>query len=450
MIEKFLAACCDIVQECDASGASFRTIAGYKKNAWFNIYTLKNKNMKRRNVLKGLSLLPFAGGALGSVLPSSAAVAATSAKRDLFAELGLRTFINAAGNYTSMTASLMPDEVMDAINSTAKEYVMLEEVQDKVGEKIASICHAEAAFVTAGCWSALVLGMAGVLTGMDQKKVAQLPKLEGTGMKSEVIIQKSHINGYDHALTNTGVTIVTVETMEEAIAAINDKTAMLWFLNREAPMGKIQHQEWLELAKQHKLPAMIDMAADVPPVENLWKYNDMGFDLVCISGGKAICGPQSAGILMGKKDLIAAARLSAPPKGGNIGRGMKVNKEEIIGMYVALDNYVKRDHAKEWKMWEDRIAYIKNTLANIAGVTTEVMIPAVANHNPSLIISWNPAIVKITRDAMGEKLRKGSPSIETIAWETENSIRITVFMLKPGQEVVVAKRIKEELFQAAV
>jgi L-seryl-tRNA(Ser) seleniumtransferase len=292
--------------------------------------------------------------------------------------------------------------------------------------------------------------MAGVLTGMDQKKVAQLPKLEGTGMKSEVIIQKSHINGYDHALTNTGVTIVTVETMEEAIAAINDKTAMLWFLNREAPMGKIQHREWLELAKQHKLPTMIDMAADVPPVENLWKYNDMGFDLVCISGGKAICGPQSAGILMGKKDLIAAARLSAPPKGGNIGRGMKVNKEEIIGMYVALDSYVKRDHTKEWKMWEDRIAYIKNTLANIAGVTTEVTIPAVANHNPSLIISWNPAIVKITRDAMGEKLRKGSPSIETIAWETENSIRITVFMLKPGQEVVVAKRIKEELLQAAV
>ncbi len=406
--------------------------------------------MKRRDVLKNISFLPLAGGLAASFFPTVKTVAAVSGvKRDLFAELGLRTFINAAGNYTSMTASLMNDEVMDAINRSSKEFVMLEEVQDKVGEKIAEICHAEAAFVTAGCWSALVLGTAGVLTGMDAKKVAQLPKLEGTGMKSEVIIQKTHINGYDHALTNTGVTIITVETSAEAEAAINDKTAMLWFLNREAPAGKIQHHEWLEIAKKHNLPTMIDMAADVPPVENLWKYNDMGFDLVCISGGKAICGPQSAGILMGKKDLIAAARLSAPPKGGNIGRGMKVNKEEIIGMYVALDSYVKRDHAKEWKIWEDRIAVINNAVKPVTGVTTEVMVPPVANHNPSLIISWDPNKIKLTRDGMGEKLRNGTPSIETIAWETENSIRITVFMLKTGQEKIVASRIKEELLLAS-
>ncbi len=406
--------------------------------------------MKRRDILRSLTTVPFVGGIIAGVVPPAVAIAASkTAKRDLFKELGLRTFINAAGNYTSMTASLMPEEVMDAINSSAKEYVMLEEVQDKVGEKIAALCHAEAAFVTAGCWSALVLGTAGVLTGMDLKKVAQLPKLEGTGMKSEVIIQKSHINGYDHALTNAGVTIVTVETREEAEAAINEKTAMLWFLNREAPVGKIQHQEWISIAKKHNLPTMIDIAADVPPVENLWKYNDMGFDLVCISGGKAMCGPQSAGILMGKKDLIAAARLSAPPAGGNIGRGMKVNKEEIIGMYVALESYINRDHQKDWKTWEDRIAVIKNAIDNIAGVTTEVIIPPVANHNPSLVISWDPNKIKLTRDGMGEKLRKGNPSIETIAWETENSIRITVFMLKTGQEKIVAGRIREELTTAS-
>ncbi|MEP7375386.1 MAG: aminotransferase class V-fold PLP-dependent enzyme [Chitinophagaceae bacterium] len=406
--------------------------------------------MKRRDILKSLSILPFAGGIAGSIIPLESVMAAPpGVSRDIFKELGLRTFINAAGNYTAMTASLMPPEVMDAINSSAKEFVMLEEVQDKVGEKIAALCHAEAAFVTAGCWSAIVLGTAGVLTGMDPKKVAALPKLEGTAMKSEVVIQKSHINGYDHAITNTGVTIVSIETMEEAEAAINDKTAMLWFLNREAPAGKIQHQQWIDLAKKHQLPTMIDMAADVPPVENLWKYNDMGFDLVCISGGKAVCGPQSTGILMGKKELIAAARLSAPPKGGNIGRGMKVNKEEIIGMYVALDSYIKRDHKKEWKVWEDRVAVINNAVKSIAGVTTEVVIPPVANHNPSLLISWDPQKVKITRDGMGEKLRKGNPSIETIAWETENSIRITVFMLKPGQEKIVASRIKEALMMAS-
>jgi len=405
--------------------------------------------MKRRNVIKGLSLLPFAGGAIGSVIPSSFAVAAPGAERDVFTELGLRTFINAAGTYTAMTASLMPEEVIEAINSSAKKFAMLNEVQDKAGAKIAEMCHAEAAMVSAGCWSAMVLGMAGVLTGNDPKKIAQLPFLQNTSMKSEVILQKSHMNGYEHSLTNTGVTLIPVETNQEAENAINEKTAMMWFLNREAPAGKIQHEEWLSIAKKHGLPAMIDLAADVPPVENLWKYNDMGFDLVCISGGKAICGPQSAGILMGKKDLIAAARLNGPPNGGNIGRGMKVNKEEIIGMYVALDIYVKRDHNKEWKMWEDQIAVINNAVKNIGGVTTEIIIPPIANHSPSLEISWDNSKVKITRDAFADKLRQGSPSIEVVSWEKENSIRLTVFMLKPHEEKIVASRIKEELVRAS-
>ncbi len=403
--------------------------------------------MHRRDLLKGLSVLPLAGVTPGQVL--AVETAASPPKRDLFKELGLRTFINAAGNYTSMTASLMPQEVLDAIQAGAGEYVMLDDVQDKVGEKIAAICHAEAAMVTAGCWSALVLGMAGVLTGMDPKKVAQLPFLEGTGMKSEVIVQKTHANGYHLALTNAGVKIVTVETREEVEKAINEKTALLWFLNREAPVGKIKHEEWLDIARKHNLPTMIDIAADVPPVENLWKYNDMGFDLVCISGGKAMRGPQSAGILMGKKMLIAAARLSAPPRSG-IGRGQKVNKEEILGMYVALEKYVKHDHAKEWKMWEEKIALIDNAVKGISGVKTEIVLPPVANHTPSLSITWDNQKIKLTKETMGENLRTGTPSIEVIAWEADNNIRLTVFMLKPGQEKIVAERIKAELTQASV
>lgn len=403
--------------------------------------------MHRRDLLKRLSVLPVAGVAPGQML--AAETAASPQKRDLFKELGLRTFINAAGNYTSMTASLMPQEVLEAIQAGAGEYVMLEDVQDKVGEKIAAICHAEAAMVTAGCWSALVLGMAGVLTGMDPKKVAQLPFLEDTGMKSEVIVQKTHANGYHLALTNAGVKIVTVETREEVEKAISEKTALLWFLNREAPVGKINHEEWLDIARKHNLPTMIDIAADVPPVENLWKYNDMGFDLVCISGGKAMRGPQSAGILMGKKALIAAARLSAPPRSG-VGRGQKVNKEEILGMYVALEKYVKHDHAKEWKIWEEKIALIDNAVKGINGVRTEVVLPPVANHTPSLSITWDDKKIKLTKETMGEKLRKGTPSIEVIAWEADNNIRLTVFMLKPGQEKVVAERIKAELVQASV
>jgi uncharacterized pyridoxal phosphate-dependent enzyme len=397
--------------------------------------------MKRRDILKTMSMLPLAG----SLAPISSVFAAPKPKRNVFTELGLRTFINAAGNYTAMSASLMPPEVMEAINQSATEYAMLEEVQDKVGAKIAAMCHAEAAMVTAGCWSAIVLGTAGVLTGKDPDKIKKLPNLSGSGMKSEVIIQKAHMVGYEHSVTNTGATIIAVETAAEAENAITDKTAMMWFLNREAPSGKITHEAWLQIARKHNIPTMIDMAADVPPVENLWKYNDMGFDLVAISGGKAMCGPQSTGILMGKKDLIAAARLNGPPNGGNIGRGMKVNKEEIIGMYVAMDAYIKRDHQKEWKMWEDKIAYIDNSIKKIPGVTTEIVIPPVANHNPSLMIAWDTQKIRLTKESLGEKLRKGTPSIETISWEKDNSIRITVFMLKPGQEKIVANRIKEEL-----
>lgn len=405
--------------------------------------------MKRREVLKNISFLPLAGGVLGS-LAVSKAVASPTAKRDVFTELGLRTFINAAGTYTSMTASLMPQEVMDAINQASKEFVMLDEVQDKVGAKIAALCHAEAAMVTAGCWSAIVLGTAGVITGTDTKKIAMLPNPEGSGLKYEVIIQKSHAVGYDHAVTNTGAKLIVVETKEEAEKAINEKTAMMWFLNKEAASGKIDHASFVQIGKQHNIPVMIDMAADVPPVENLWKYNEMGFDLVCISGGKAMCGPQSAGILMGKKDLIAAARLNGPPGGGNIGRGMKVNKEEIIGMYVALDSYVKRDHAKEWKMWEAQIVMINNTVKSIAGITTATVIPAVANHVPSLEIVWDNSKIKLTKEDMGLKLRNGKPSIETVSWEKDNSIRVNVFMLKPGQDKIVAARIREELIAASV
>ncbi|HBT93712.1 MAG TPA: selenocysteine synthase [Chitinophagaceae bacterium] len=400
--------------------------------------------MKRRDLLKYASMLPIGTGVAAGLIPTKTFAKTPAAKRDILKELGIRTFVNAAGTYTAMTASLMHDEVVETIKQGAKKFAMLDEVQDKVGEKIAELCHAEAATVTAGCWSALVLGTAGVLTGMDMKKVAQLPDV--TGMKSEVIVQKGHNIGYVHALTNTGAIIVEIETVQELEKAINEKTAMMWFLNTYAPMGKIQHEEWVAIAKKHKIPTMIDMAADVPPVSNLWKYNDLGFDLVCISGGKAMCGPQSAGILMGRKDLIAAARLSAPPRGGNIGRGMKVNKEEIVGMYVALEKYINQDHDAEWKMWESKIDSIKTAVNSIEGITTEVSVPPIANHTPLLFIKWDESKVKTTNKDLMLKLRNGNPSIEVMANGT--GINITVFMLQEGEEKIVAKRVREELLLA--
>ncbi len=403
--------------------------------------------MKRREVIKNLSVLPLSGAILGSAIPLDSPATTVAAKRDLIKELGLRKFINAAGTYTFMSGSLMYDEVVEAIMQCSKEFVLIDDVQDKAGERIASLCHAEAATVTAGCWSALVLGTAGVLTGMDIRKVAQLPNLEG--MKSEVIVQKTHNTGYVHALLNTGIRIVEIETTSDLEKAVNDNTAMMWFLNYAGPDGKISDEEWVALGKKFKIPTMIDIAADVPPVQNLWKHNDMGFDLVCISGGKDLRGPQSAGILMGKKDLIAAARLSAPPRGDNIGRGMKVNKEEILGMYVALEKFINMDHDKEWKIWENQVSIIENAARKVNGITTRVTVPPVANHTPTLNISWDNKSVKLTRNEFQDRLRRGDPSIEVMGGK-DNSIVITVWMLKPGQEKIVANRVFEELKKASV
>ena len=407
--------------------------------------------LNRRTLIKRLSAMPLLGGIFGSTALSStlsAAPVTAAASRNLLKELGVRTFINAAGTYTAMTGSLMDDDAVETIRATSKEFVMLDEVQTKVGEKIAALTHAESAVVTAGCFSAMTLGLAGVLTGMDQKKVEQLPHLAGSGMKSEVIAQKAHNIGYSHALTNTGCTIIQVETIDELEKAISDKTALLWFLNIQSDKGSITHEQWVALGKKHSIPTMIDMAADVPPVENLWKFNDMGFDLVCVSGGKAMRGPQSTGILMGKKNLIAAARLSMPPRGSTLGRGMKVNKEEILGMYVALDKFIAQDHQKEWKMLEERVTLISNAVKSINGVTVETYAPALGNHTPTMRIGWDASKIKLTVKALQEQLRGGNPSIEVVG--EPNAISITTWMLKPGQEKIVAARLKEEFTKASV
>jgi len=405
--------------------------------------------INRRDLIKHLSTFPLLGGFLGQENLNPIGLTVRQPTRNLAKELGIRTFINAAGTYTFMTGSLMQDEVVEVIQGASKDFMILDEVQTKVGEKIAALTHAEAAVVTAGCFSALTLGLAGVLTGMDQKKVEALPHLEGTGMKSEVIIQKGHSIGYSHALTNTGCKMVEVETLADLEKAINEKTALMWFLHIQSDKGQIMHEKWIEVARKHGIPTMIDMAADVPPVENLWKFNDLGFDLVCVSGGKAMRGPQSAGILMGKKHLIEAARLSMPPRGSTIGRGMKVNKEEILGMYVALDNFVRMDHKKEWKMWEDRAALIAGAAKSVKGVNVETFAPELGNHTPTLRISWDASKVNLPVKMLQDNLRNGNPSIEIMPGEN-NTLTITTWMLKAGEEKIVAARLKEELSKAVV
>ena len=401
----------------------------------------------RRKVIQTLASLPFISAYLGpntlSANPGAAAIV-SNVRRDFFKELGLRTFINAAGTYTSMTGSLMPKEVIEAISYGASEYVNLDELQDKVGERIAELLNCEYATVSSGAFGAMSIGMAGIMCGMDSQKVKQLPNTDG--LKNEVILQESHTIGYAQALTNVGAKLVKVKTANQLEKSITKKTVMLWFLNANTDQGEIKWEEFIALGKKHNIPTFIDCAADVPPVENLFRFTKMGFDLVAFSGGKGLRGPQSSGLLLGKRKYIEAARLHTPPRGETIGRGMKVNKEEVLGMLAALEIYLNKDHKKEWKMWESQIQLISDAAASVDGVKSEIHVPKYANHVPSLRIKWNQKLVKITTNEMRKQLREGHPSIQTVG--NDNILGITTWMMVPGQERIVAKRIKEILINA--
>jgi len=394
----------------------------------------------RRRFLEIVSGLPMVGGFAGvNAIPAAAAPA--SGARDYFRELGVRPFINAAGTYTAMTASLMPPQVIDAITYAARQYVMLDELHDRVGARIATLLQCEAAMVTSGAASALTLATAGVLTGTDAKRVVDLPNL--AGMKSEVIIQKAHRFGYDHAVRNCGVRLVEVETRDEMERAITAQTAMMLFYNNNNADGRIRDEEFVQIGRKHGVPTLNDAAADVPPVENLWKYTKMGFDLVAFSGGKGLRGPQSAGLLLGRKDLIAAARLNAPPNGNTVGRGMKVNKEEMVGMLAALELYLATDHAAEQRDFEARAQTIRGSAAAVPGVKAEIFVPEVANHVPHVRISWDAAAKGITPTDAVNRLRAGEPSIGT---RTEgDAVVVGVWMMRPGEDKIVARRLREVL-----
>ncbi|MEO6188097.1 MAG: aminotransferase class V-fold PLP-dependent enzyme [Ginsengibacter sp.] len=403
--------------------------------------------MKRREIIKTLTLLPLAGVALGSVIPSEKILASPppAPKRNLFEELGVTPIINAGVTMTFLSGSLMLPEVIEAINSTAHDFANMFDLQDKVGAKMAEMLRCEGAMVTSGAACAILLGTAAAITGTDQKKMKLIPNLPGA--RPEVIMQKSHRYLFDQAVTTTGAQIIEIEGPEEMEKAFNPNTVMALFFNA-AESSSVNHEDFIALCKRHNIPSFVDAAADVPPVENLFKYQKMGFDLITFSGGKMIRGPQSAGLLFGRKDLIEAAKLNHSPHEAPIGRPMKVNKEEIFGMYAALKSYIERDHKKEWQDWLDRIAKIKDLAESVPGVTGETHVdPGPANAFPSLLLSWDEKKVKISPREVQEAMKSGTPSIVcNLAGSRDNSkLSVGVVLLKPEQVQIVGNRVKEIL-----
>ncbi|MGE3821093.1 MAG: aminotransferase class V-fold PLP-dependent enzyme [Isosphaeraceae bacterium] len=393
---------------------------------------------KRRAFLTALAGVPglrllVPGGRVAAQVPLAAQ------GRDVLRELGVRTFINAAGTFTAMSGSLMRPGVMEAMQVASRKFATLEELHDAVGKRISELLGCPAALVTAGCASALSLATAACVAGSDPEKIIRLP--DTRGMKDEVLVQESHRVGYDHAIRNAGVKLIEVRTRQEFEERIGERTAMLFFLNSSDPRGEIHHEEFVAIGQKHGVPTLIDAAADVPPAENLSRFTRMGFDLVAFSGGKGLRGPQSAGLLLGRADLIAAARLNTSPHADTLCRTNKVNKEEIVGMLVALELYLQEDHAAVWKEWEGRCRRITEALSGLADVKTEVDVPRVANAVPHLRVSWDYQARGLSPAQVVRKLREGEPSIE-VGPGSSRQLVIGVWMMEPGEDAIVGQRLR--------
>ncbi len=405
----------------------------------------------RRSFLGSLGVV---AGAIAAPLKLSAAKAAPpvsgfGSTGNPYAELGVKTVINCVGTMTVLGGSILRPELEGVMAQAGRHFVRIADLEAAAGKKISEMLKLPdgyTALVTSGAAAAIQSGLAGILTGDNEEFIKQIPDL--TGMKSEVIIQKSHRNPFDHQLRNTGIKLVVIETREELLAAINEKTAMMHFSNFANNVGQIKVDEWIKIGKEHNIPCMNDAAADTPPVSHLWDYANMGYDLITFSGGKAMRGPQCAGLLIGKKQLVANAFANNSPNEDTIGRSQKVGKEEIIGMIKAVELYLNEDHEAINKEWQDRLEYISNRITKVPGVTTSYFMPDIANHVPHMSITWDSR-VKITPKEVSETLRNGEPSIMIGGGEGRPGLSIASFMLQEGEHKIVAEQLEKLLKQHA-
>jgi L-seryl-tRNA(Ser) seleniumtransferase len=412
-----------------------------------------NSKWNRRGFLSGLGAIAssfalprrtFAGNG-----PDKKASGLTGfgASGNPYEELGVTTVINAEGTMTTLGGSLIRPEVEVIMAQASRHFVSVPGLEEAAGKRIAQMLklpEGYSALVTSGAAAAIQSGLAGILTGDNESLIKQLPDL--TGMKSEVIIQKSHRNPFDHQLRGTGAKLIEIETRDQLRAAVNDRTAMMHFTNFANDAGQIKVDEWVKLAKEYKIPCFNDAAADTPPISHLWDYTNMGYDLVSFSGGKAIRGPQCAGMLIGRQDLVHYALLNNSPYEDTLGRGQKVGKEEIIGMIKALELHLKEDYDALDKEWQDRLELVSREITKVPGVTTKFFTPAIANHVPHMQITWDSRI-SLTPQQVSQLLRNSKPSIVMSAGEEKPGLAMNSFMLQPGEDQIVAEHLSRILRQ---
>jgi len=357
-------------------------------------------------------------------------------------ELGIKTVINCDGTMTVLGGSILRPELEAVMAQAGRHFVRIADLEVAAGKRIAEMLklpEGYSAIVTSGAAAAMQSGLAGILTGDNEQFIHQIPDL--TGMKSEVIIQKSHRNPFDHQLRTTGIKLVVIETLEELRNAVNEKTAMMHFSNFANAAGKIKVDEWVKLSKEYKIPCFLDAAADTPPVSHLWDYANMGYDLIAFSGGKALRGPQCAGMLIGRKELVANALLNNSPHEDTIGRSQKVGKEEIVGMVKALEVYLNEDHEALWKEWQGQLDSISQQITRVAGVNASFFVPDIANHVPHMAITWDADRIALAPKDVPQLLRDSTPSIWMSPGEDRPGLVMNSFMLQPGENKIVADQL---------
>jgi D-glucosaminate-6-phosphate ammonia-lyase len=398
------------------------------------------KTTRRRFVAAG----PVAAGAFAAAAPAFEVA-------PIYQRLGVRTFINAVGTITTLSGTLMPAEVMRAMEQASHNFVPIHELQEKAGARIAALTGAEDAFVTCGASAGLCLASCAVTAGDDREKMLRLPDL--TGMKSEMVIQKRHRNYYDHAFRMVGVKLVEVETAEEMRAAISEKTAAVACVESHHTLGgKVKLEDVVRIAHAAGVPVILDAAAEIPPASNLSKFVKMGVDMVAFSGGKNLRGPQSSGILMGKRQWIRKAYANSSPN-NYFARIAKTGKEEIVGLVTALELYLKRDHEAERREWHAMLDRVAARLKGTPTVFTEYITNNDFSHSPRLSVQWDEAKRGVTLEQMVQRLRAGTPSIEASDMRNFNppwkGLGIFPYNLKPGEELIIADRIIEILGKKA-
>jgi uncharacterized pyridoxal phosphate-dependent enzyme len=416
----------------------------------------------RRKFLHASQVTVAALGAapmLGRATHAFAAAASNSSAHeqpDYYDKLGVTKLINAAGTYTELTGAVMPPPVRAAVAQAALHPVHIEELQLKAGAYVAQKLKAEGCCISCGASSAITIATAASVMAANNCHPLDIPSLIGTPQfpKNEVVVQKIHRYEYDVAMQICGIKIVDVVTLDDYKQALGPNTVMTNYFNAADAVG-ISREDWIAVAHSKGVPCHLDAAADMPPISNLWKYTEMGFDMVSFSGGKDIHGPQNAGLLLGKKKYTDLAQQNICPA-DSVGRGMKVAKEQIVGMVAAVDWLLSQTDEGLEKESRERMAVIIGMVKNIPSVQTSIMVPELANHVPHLMINFDPGVIGASARELRVRLRTATPCIELNPHTASttpsqgvpaqpNALVVTTFLLNPGEEFIVGRQIRKVL-----